>query len=180
MTTVRDIMSPGVRFVSPDDTVLSVMQFFADQQISGAPVVGAAGEVVGVVSATDLIRVAARTAEEVGGGDTGLGTAVVPPEEYDEEDPAAFFLTPGPFFDLPGNFPTGSEGSPLESVRVREVMTRAAFSVGPDETVAAAADFLLRGRIHRALVVEEGTLLGLVTTFDLLRVLAADTGAGDA
>jgi len=53
-------------------------------------------------------------------------------------------------------------------------MTPAAFSVGPEDSVSLVAKFLLQGRIHRALVVEEGRLRGIVTTFDPLRAFVGN------
>jgi CBS domain-containing protein len=40
--------------------------------------------------------------------------------------------------------------------------------------VKELADFLIRGRIHRAVVVEGERLVGIVTTMDVLRALAED------
>jgi two-component system response regulator NreC len=59
----------------------------------------------------------------------------------------------------------------FDACTVRDIMTPVAYSVGPGSTVEDAVDFLLRGRIHRALVVEDERLLGIVTPFDVLRAL---------
>lgn len=57
---------------------------------------------------------------------------------------------------------------------VDEIMTPVAFTVDPDMLISELADFLVKGRIHRALVVESGSLIGIATAFDLLRVMAGD------
>jgi CBS domain-containing protein len=62
----------------------------------------------------------------------------------------------------------------MGEVLVDEIMTPVAFTVDPEMLVWELADFLVRGRIHRALVVEEGKLVGIVTAFDILRVMAGD------
>lgn len=51
-------------------------------------------------------------------------------------------------------------------------MTPATFSVRPEASLAQLARFLVRGGIHRALVLEGSTLAGIVTPMDVVRVLA--------
>jgi CBS domain-containing protein len=53
-------------------------------------------------------------------------------------------------------------------------MTPVSFSVAPDSTVPELCEFLVRGRIHRAVVVEEGRLVGIVTSADVLRAVAEE------
>ena len=65
--------------------------------------------------------------------------------------------------------------SDLDRYDVREIMTPAKFYVRPDASLAELAHFLLRGRIHRALVMEDETLVGIVTTVDVLRTVAEGT-----
>lgn len=170
MTTAADLMQREIVTVTPDTDLADLLQILAAEQISGVPVVEGDGQVVGVVSATDVIRLAARLQEEAG-GDTGLEPFRVLPEEVDEE--ADFFLSPSGEV-LVGSAPArlGGGGGLFDGYAVRDVMTAAAFSVAPDTPVQEVADFLLRGRIHRALVVEGGRLRGVITTFDLLRELA--------
>lgn len=170
---ISEIMQREVVAVPMDASLAEVVRTFAEDGISGAPVLGDGGEVLGVVSFTDIIRVVARESE-ISMGDLALGPAEIPAEEYDEEDPGAFYLLPGPKIDLPGNASPAVPLDPLDRYSVGDVMTPAAFSVGPDDPVNEVAAFMLRGRIHRVLVTEEGRLRGLVTTFDLLRVLASD------
>lgn len=170
---VSEIMQREVVAVTPDATLAEVGKCFADAHISGAPVLGEAGEVLGVISATDLIQVVAHQSE-ITMGDLGLGPAEVPVEGFDEEDPGAFYLMPSPHITLPGNATLAVPLNPFEGFSVSDIMTAAAFSVSPDDTVEEVAAFMLRGRIHRVLVTEGGRLRGLVTTFDLLRVLADD------
>ena len=59
MDTVREIMRTDLVTVVPDMTVYDLAKLLADKEISGAPVVDVDGEVLGVVSMTDVIRLAA-------------------------------------------------------------------------------------------------------------------------
>jgi CBS domain-containing protein len=53
-------------------------------------------------------------------------------------------------------------------------MTPVAFSVDPDESLSDLARFFRRGRVHRALVMEDGVLVGVVTPFDVLHALRSE------
>jgi CBS domain-containing protein len=46
------------------------------------------------------------------------------------------------------------------------------FSVPSTASLPELARFLLRGRIHRALVVDAGELVGIVSAFDVLGAVA--------
>jgi CBS domain-containing protein len=51
-------------------------------------------------------------------------------------------------------------------------MTRELVMVGPDATVDELAQTMLVHHVHRVLVGEDRLLQGVITTFDLLRVLS--------
>lgn len=170
--TVRDVMHREVVSVRPHTTVRELVGTLAAEGVSGVPVLDAGGRIAGVVSATDVVRLAAR-ASEVPAGHPSWEQAVLP-EEADDDAVAAYFLASGvpvAFTDFAAG---GLDEEHYGAYSVRDIMTPVAFSVRPDEGVAEVARFLLRGRIHRALVVEDGALLGIVTPFDILRALFED------
>lgn len=173
-TAVRDIMQTDVVTIRPDATVRTLTRLLSDHQISGVPVVDAAGHVVGVVSATDILRMAADETDVRIAAFPPAPTATDIPESGDDE------------LDLVGYF-VGMEATVLapehadwitddafEERTVRDIMTPVHFSVPSTATVEELAELLVRGRIHRALVLDNGELRGIVTTFDVLRAL---TGA---
>ena len=53
----RDVMQKGVAVVSPELSVEQFEDFLTSEDISGAPVVTANGQLVGVASKTDIVRV---------------------------------------------------------------------------------------------------------------------------
>jgi CBS domain-containing protein len=61
----------------------------------------------------------------------------------------------------------------FEGYRVADIMTPAPHTVSPSADVGELARHLLEWKVHRALVVESGRLEGIVTTTDVLKVLAA-------
>ena len=172
-TRVGDLMQRNVVTVAPDDTVRTLTRLLSDHQISGAPVVDTSGRVVGVVSATDVLRM---TADET---DARVGTFPTrPPEDVpesgdDELDLVSYFVGMEATVFAPEGVDWIREDA-FEERTVRDNMTPVHFSVHSDTTVEELAQLLVRGRIHRALVVDNGELGGIVTTFDVLRGL---TGA---
>ena len=171
MITVRDMMQTELVTVTPDMTVHELARLLAEHDISGAPVLGVDSTVLGVVSATDIIRLAADEA------DVRLAARpfAAPSDQGDDETNIFDYfqqirlplVAAGPASD----WATESE---LDQYVVREIMTPANFHITPDATVRELASFLLRGRIHRALVMEAGMLVGIVTSVDVLRAVADD------
>jgi hypothetical protein len=125
-----------------------------------------------VVSRTDVIRAAAR-AREVPAPD-GFWEALGTEPEENEED-ASWFLAPESAVYVPVH-------EFLPEPRLRRGHRRRDHDPGgllgrPGMLVWELADFLVRGRIHRALVVEEDRLVGIVTAFDVMRVMAGDASS---
>ena len=175
MTPVREIMATDVVSVGPDTPVRELVRLMADEAISGAPVVDGAGRLVGVVSSTDVLRLAADDVEVAipPRHSPGGKKAPEPVETGDEAyDLAHYFLS----VDAPvGQAEYELQELPetaLDEVTVGEIMTPAVFDISPDTPLPDLAAFLLRGRIHRAVVVEEERLVGIVTAFDVLRAVA--------
>ncbi|MFQ5699618.1 MAG: CBS domain-containing protein, partial [Myxococcota bacterium] len=58
-----------------------------------------------------------------------------------------------------------------ESLTVADIMTRDIFTIRPDAEVSEVAQQMIDGRIHRVFVCDGDELLGIITPFDLLRLL---------
>ncbi|MBX6330643.1 MAG: CBS domain-containing protein [Gemmatimonadaceae bacterium] len=178
MLTLREIMTRDVVTIPPELSVRAAMDVLATHHISGAPVV-VGDDVVGVVSATDLLDLArslpgvptARPVQEEPG-------AWEPAEEEMEGDepPSAYFteMWPDAGAELEERFAETRtpEWDPLEEHVVSEVMSRRVCSLPPSATVTAAADAMRRLGIHRVLVTQAGRLLGVVTAHDVAKAVA--------
>lgn len=180
MITVEDIMQTDVVAVAPDATVGALIHLLAENDISGVPVVDDAGLVVGVVSTTDVVHLAADADEDPALGSPAsdpdpTGAWGVPGEDPDDDtanDLYNYFLTiRGPLVPVDSS-PVWTTANELSQHLVRDIMTPAAFHIGPSATVPELATFLLRGRIHRALVMDRDCLVGIVTTIDVLKAVA--------
>lgn len=186
MLRVRDIMTTDVTTVDPSLTIREAMEMFASERITGAPVV-AGGSVIGVVSATDLLQFAASLppvptprepgADRFADGDEDDANAAALSDAGG--DPSAVYFME--LWDDVGATvvermaaPASTEWNVLEEHTIAEAMTRApVHALGPDAPVPAAAEYMARLNIHRVLVISGHTLLGIVTTSDVTRAVAA-------
>ena len=175
MLTVRDIMQSKVVTVTPDATVRDLARLLADEQISGVPVLDGAGQLVGVVSSTDVVRLTAEESDVSLAAVTFAGRAdrTIEPDEDDAEDvdPYGFFLPEDAPFAEQVMLAELAE-SRTETTTVEDIMTPVTFTVEPDTPVAELCGFLVRGRIHRAVVVKNKRLEGIVTSADVLRAVS--------
>ena len=64
------------------------------------------------------------------------------------------------------NLPRDLSDAPVESVMSKEV-----YTVPRDSSAAAGASIMRERKIHRLFVTDQGSLVGVVTSLDLLRVV---------
>jgi CBS domain-containing protein len=163
---VCDAMRSDVLSVVPEMTARELIHVLLENSISGAPVVNSLGKIVGVVSDTDVLRLAARetAAPAPTTGWTSAGAAQ--PGVEAQPMPQAVLTVKVP---APG---AGCESeAALDAFQVRDIMTPVALSVRPTEPLGAAVRMMRQGRIHRLLVMEDGILHGIVTPDDVLGLL---------
>lgn len=183
MLKLRNIMTTDVVSVTPLTTLRDAMELLARHHVSGAPVL--TGErVAGVITAADLLSFAAsepgvpREREEPEDTEWRDWSDLPLPDQSDQEnEPSGEFFTD--LWDDAGAEVTermdrveGPEWDTLAEHEVREVMTRQLWAMSPDDSVEKAAELMQRARIHRVLVVDDGTLVGIVTTTDIARAVA--------
>jgi CBS domain-containing protein len=177
MVTLREIMSSEVVTVSPDMSLKEVADVFVSEHITGAPVVSTE-RLLGVISTTDLLELEPY----------GMRSRAEAPAEVDWEDwtpvdasgknePTSFYFTelwarvgPDALEQFKPSEPT--ETSVLDDRTVADVMTRGVHGLPPTADVRDAAGYMLEHGIHRVLVLQEGKLIGMVTTTDVMRAVA--------
>lgn len=177
MLQLREIMTTDVVTVGPQTTLRDAADLLAARRLGGVPVVD--GErVVGVVSAADLLDFVTSTPGVPAPGEEprDLGDWEMPGWETGDDPPARYFtdLWPDAGADASERLaePATPEWDVLAEHTVSEVMTRRAIALPPTADAAAAADRMRTAGVHRVLVVDGGTLLGIVTTMDLARAVA--------
>ena len=129
-----DIMQEGVISVSPELSVPDFQEFLTAEEISGVPVTGPTGKILGVASKTDIIRALS--------------------EETSQQ--LRDLLQP--------------------DLSVADIMTEEIVKVSPNEDVRNVARLMIEWHVHRVFVVNSEDVLGIITAFDLLRLLTRQDG----
>lgn len=157
----KDIMSRNVVTVPADMPLAELERVLLENRIGGAPVVDQ-GKVVGVISRSDIVKQAA------------VGQAIADYAMFDYYRDISGFSAPAGG-RLPAPFRVSSEkllSGHLANTRVRDAMVDCVIGVAPDATVRMIAAEMINEGIHRVLVVDAGRLVGVVTSLDLVGVLA--------
>lgn len=149
-TTVKDVMNPDVMTVSDDMTTDDLVRYLNEHEISGAPVVDGQGHLVGVVSMTDIGRNLAEPSDFAS-----------PPSEFYRDTADELTLE-----DL------GQRFVEEHTVTVRHVMTPVVQQVPVTASVVEAARIMIEHHIHRLVVTKNRQPVGIVTSMDLLKVIA--------
>ncbi len=151
----EDVMTPNPVSVREEVTVHEAVVFLTERRISAAPVINEAGRPVGVVSEADILRHDREHADHL---------YWLPQKEVDRE------LTLASGEHLSGK---SFEVEVPDVTRVRDIMNPVIYAVRRDAPVQEVVGQLVKRRIHRLFVVDEdGSLVGVITTLDLLSRLA--------
>jgi CBS domain-containing protein len=141
-----DVMVTNVITVGPDASVQDVARILLSARISGVPVVGADGKLLGIVSEGDLMhRVEAGTGRK----------------------------RPWWLAILTGREVLASEFVREHSRKVADVMTRQVVTATPDTSLSTIANLLEKNAIKRVPIVENGKVVGIVSRANLLQALAS-------
>jgi len=175
-------MATDVVAISSEATVREAMELLSRHHVSGAPVVNGS-TLVGVVSATDLMEFAAA----LPGVPTELDTRAewnesVDPlldDQVDHESELGCAFYADMWEDAGADVaqrlatPSTPEWNALEEHTVGEVMTRGPLvTLGPDDSAEMAADIMRTKAIHRVLVTEGDSLVGIVSALDIVKAAA--------
>lgn len=147
--TARDVMTTEVITISESETLAEAINTLKRNHISGAPVIGAEGQLVGILSAADLVRPVNSAIEE---------TSPVAWGHPEGDDAVAQLFANVDKLD-------NDSGQSL----VRDRMTRFVVSVGERTLVVDVARTMCDGHWHRLPVVDsQGVLCGIISTMDVL------------
>ena len=119
----------------------SIVNLLIKHKISGAPVVDSRGEVVGLISERDLFY------------------HLFPKQEEFYKD-IEYYMDHNHL---------EKEAVRVRKLKAEKLMRKEVISIGPDEHVLKACALLLLHRIRRLPVIENGKLVGIVTTNNLYK-----------
>jgi CBS domain-containing protein len=178
MLRIRDAMTRDVLTVTSESTLREAVDLFVSRHVSGAPVLDGQ-RVVGVVSATDVLEFVATNppVPRQRADQREIGEwAELPASEPEDAAPGAYFAemweeadaeTTQRFADS-----DGPEWDVFAEHTVQEVMTRAVHALPSTQSITAAAEYMKTAAVHRLLVIDEGKLVGIITSTDIARAVA--------
>jgi CBS domain-containing protein len=155
LLTAREVMHSPVTCAAPDSPLTELEFLLVNERISGLPVVDD-GHLVGVVSRSDLIRIPVFYAS--------LCEYASEPDEY---------VAPAPPPEGPDHSQIASLATWIGKLKARDVMTRSVVTCAPDEDISQVAHAMTCHHVSRVFVVEDDHPVGIVSSLDLVELLAA-------
>jgi CBS domain-containing protein len=146
--TAKDIMQKIVLSLSPEDSLAKARDLFISSHVTGAPVISNTGELVGVFSQTDFLRVL--FSEDWGNSDLDFLSSVASHSNKEKWEEIA---------------------QKLANKKIRDYLGENIFTASPNDTIAFLAATMRRHQVHRVLIVDDHKVVGIVTTFDILQLV---------
>jgi CBS-domain-containing membrane protein len=147
MLTAADVMTKDIITVKKETTIRELAELFAQHRISSAPVVDDNGEMIGIVTETDLI----------------------------EQDKNLHIPTVISLFDwviyLESDKKFEKELNKMTGQTVGEIFTQKVETVTPATPVSDLADIMSSRKINAIPVVEGNKVVGIVARIDLIRTM---------
>lgn len=151
---IKDVMNKDVIACAPDDTLGQLADIFKKNHISGIPVVDK-GEVVGLVSETDLIKL-----------------FKTPEFSNDLWLPSPFEIIEIPIRNLVKLEETKKFFENMKLRPVKDIMTVTVHSISPDNGLEDASTMMVKYDVNRLPVIENGILVGIVARSDIIKGLS--------
>jgi len=147
MLTAADVMTKDVITVKKRTTIRELAELFANRRISSFPVVDDNGELIGIVTETDLI----------------------------EQDKSLHIPTVISIFDwviyLESNKKFEKELKKMTGQTVGDIFTEEVDSVKTTALLSEVADIMSSKKIHAVPVVEGKKIVGVISRIDLIRTM---------
>lgn len=141
--TASDLMVPNPISLRAEANVAEAMRLFTEKGITAAPVIDDSGHPVGVISRSDLL---------------------IHQCEDEKRDEAYFHASSFESVD--------AHLKPSTPMTVADLMTPAVFAVSEDTPVHRVVSDMVGLHVHRLFVVDDdGTLVGIITTMNVLKHL---------
>jgi len=157
-TTVSSIMQRDVLSVGDSWPLHQLASFLTDNQISGAPVTSEDGELIGVVSLTDIVRFDSMPESRAELHDTHEYYLHTLEMQVTQEEATSFHV------------------EQESSATVRDIMTPMIFEVDQNASIEEVADTMVKGHIHRLFVTHNKQISGVVTALDMVEFLRNSFG----
>jgi CBS-domain-containing membrane protein len=147
MLTAGDVMTKDVMTVKKDTSIRELAELFTARKISCAPVVDAAGDLIGIVTETDLV----------------------------EQDKSLHIPTVISLFDWVIYLESGKkfekELKKMTGQTVGDIYTTEVETVAPTTPISEVADIMSTRKVHAIPVVDGSKVVGIIARIDLIRTM---------
>lgn len=147
---IKDFMTEKVVAVHKEMTVKDFVCFLEKHNITGAPVMDESCKMLGIVSATDVIKRSHYITRDVAHCD----------EDYDV-DPSSGLVEVHKYYT-----------EELFETQIGELMTKEVISLSPEDDLQKAVDIFLKTPVHRIVVMDGEELVGIISTKDTIKAMA--------
>jgi CBS domain-containing protein len=153
--TADDIMHRDVVTVSLGDTLQDAMNQMTENHVTGLPVMDRKSRCVGLISATDILNYEQEHTEFTAQANSDMARHFnMDTQRWESVRVTSFAL------------------EEFGEVRVDDVMARDLVSVARDTPVQVVAATMIKGGIHRVLVLDENQrLYGIISAFDFVQLI---------
>lgn len=149
---IEEAMQKDVIKFQPEDRIVEVAQNLRKNKISGAPVVNKEGQVVGIISEGDIMRL------------------------LEVHSPRINLILPAPLdlIELPVRMKyeldeIAEDMNKAASILIGEIMTKRVITIAPDADISDAAQLMDTHDIKRLPVVDDtGKMIGIITRGDII------------
>ena len=150
---VKDVMNSDVVSCRPDDEISNAAQLLKEHDISGLPVVEE-GKVVGIVTEADVLKLL-----EV-------------PEHGGLWLPSPFEVIEIPIRELINWEDTKHMLADIGTKPVKDIMESEVYAISADSSIEDASSIMVKHKVNRLPVLDDGELVGIITRGDIIRGLA--------
>ena len=154
MLKAKDVMTRDVITVTPETGVTEIARLLLEKRFNGVPVVNRNGDLVGVISQSDLIA-----------------------EQKKLPIPSVFTILDA-FIPMYPPSKIAKEIQKIAAMKASEAMTGKPVTVGPEEGIDEIASIMVNRKIHTIPVLDGGKLVGVIGKEDILRTLLSSSKQG--
>ncbi len=147
---IKDFMTKKVLTVHKEMSVKEFIQLMQQKNITGSPVVNESGELLGVVSVTDMIK-----------RSNYVNRELAHCEDCYEVDPTTGLVEVHKYYT-----------EELFEKQIACLMTKDVITLQPDADVQEAVKIFLDTPIHRILVLDKKKIVGIISVKDTLKALS--------
>ncbi|WP_298272127.1 CBS domain-containing protein [Geobacter sp.] len=147
MLKVRDIMTTDVVTVRLETSIRELAEIFTSRRIGSVPVVDDGGNLIGIVTESDLIE-----------------------QDRNLHIPTVISLFDWVFY-LESEKKFEKELHKMTGQTVADIYTASAETVTPETSVSDVADIMSTKKVHTLPVVEGRKLVGIVSRIDLIKTM---------